>query len=70
MTVLARCRNPSIVQPTSSGRLGDALRWEESRRGERFPHLYGRIEARHVVWSRPLARGTDGRFRFPEEIGP
>jgi uncharacterized protein (DUF952 family) len=51
-------------------RLGDALRWEEARGGDRFPHLYGRILARHVVWSRPLRRGTDGRFRFPEEIRP
>lgn len=51
-------------------RLGDELRWEVSRGGDRFPHLYGRLAARHVVWSRPLRRGTDGRFRFPEEIGP
>jgi uncharacterized protein (DUF952 family) len=51
-------------------RLGDDLRWEEARGGDRFPHFYGRLLARHVVWSRPLRRGTDGRFRFPEEIGP
>ncbi len=51
-------------------RLGDGLHWEEARGGEKFPHLYERLKARHVVWSRPLARGTDGRFRFPEEIGP
>ena len=51
-------------------RLGDGLRWEEARGGDRFPHFYGRLAAWHVVWSRPLARGTDGRFRYPEEIGP
>ncbi len=51
-------------------RLGDGLRWEEARDGDSFPHFYGRLSARHVVWSRPLQRGTDGRFRFPEEIGP
>ena len=53
-----------------TGRLGDGLRWEEARGGERFPHFYGRLAARHVLWSRSLRRGTDGRFRFPEEIGP
>ena len=51
-------------------RLGDDLRWEEARGGDRFPHFYGRLLARHVAWVRPLQRGTDGRFRFPEEIGP
>ena len=51
-------------------RLGDGLRWEEARGGDSFPHFYGRLAARHVLWSRPLQRGTDGRFRFPEEIGP
>jgi uncharacterized protein (DUF952 family) len=50
--------------------LGDGLRWEEARGGDSFPHFYGRLVAQHVVWSRPLARGTDGRFRLPEEIGP
>lgn len=53
-----------------SERLGTSLRWEEARGGDKFPHLYGRLAARHVVWSRPLQRGIDGRFRFPEEIGP
>jgi uncharacterized protein (DUF952 family) len=51
-------------------RLGCGLRWEEARGGERFPHFYGRLLAQHVAWSRPLRRGTDGRIRFPEEIGP
>jgi uncharacterized protein (DUF952 family) len=49
-------------------RLGSGLRWEAARGGDRFPHFYGRLAARHVLWSRPLRRGTDGRFRFPEEI--
>ncbi len=57
-----------------TGRLGEGLdgglRWEEARGGERFPHLYGQLLARHIVWTRPLQRGPDGRFRFPEEIGP
>jgi uncharacterized protein (DUF952 family) len=51
-------------------RLGEGLRWEEARNGERFPHYYGRLTAPQIAWSRPLARETDGRFRFPEEIGP
>jgi uncharacterized protein (DUF952 family) len=52
-----------------AARLGDGLRWEQARGGELFPHFYGRLAAQHVVWSRPLARGPDGRFRVPEEVG-
>ena len=58
------------LMAVETDRLGDGLRWEEARGGDRFPHFYGRLGARHVVWSRPVQRGPDGRFRFPEEIGP
>ena len=51
-------------------RLGERLQWEEARGGDSFPHYHGRLSTRHVVWTRPLQRGMDGRFRFPEEIGP
>lgn len=50
-----------------AGRLGDALRWEPSRSGQLFPHLYGPLLAAHAVWARPLPRGPGGH-RFPEEM--
>jgi len=34
-------------------RLGDAIRWEPSRNGELFPHLYGRL-----AWSAVMAHGS------------
>ncbi len=45
--------------------LGAALRWEPSRRGELFPHLYGDLPlaALRHVWDLPL--GSDGRHTFP-----
>jgi len=48
--------------------LGDALRWEASRDGALFPHLYGalRADAARAVWR--LARGADGAFVLPAEI--
>ena len=46
------------------GALGAALKWEPSRGGELFPHLYGPLPMSAVVWSRPLSLGTDGRHRF------
>ena len=50
--------------------LGDDLRWEPSRGGALFPHLYRKLRLSDVVWSRTLMIGPDGRHRFPEEIGP
>jgi uncharacterized protein (DUF952 family) len=40
--------------------LRDALRWEVSRGGALFPHLYRRLALADVSWSRPLADGPDG----------
>src|SRR3546814_10761057 len=54
------------VDPTA---LGDALRWEASRGGKLFPHLYGELPVAAVVWSRPLPLGPDGRHVFPP-LGP
>jgi uncharacterized protein (DUF952 family) len=48
--------------------LGEALRWEPSRGGELFPHLYGVLTPASVVRSWPLPLGEDGRHRFPEDL--
>ena len=44
--------------------LGPDLRWEPSRGGALFPHLYGELPLTAVVWSRPLPLAEDGRHRF------
>lgn len=51
-----------------AGSLGDALRWEASRKGEAFPHLYGRLRARDVITEWRVARGPEGRFELPSDI--
>jgi uncharacterized protein (DUF952 family) len=45
--------------------LGEAVRWEESRGGQRFPHLYAPLPLEAVVAYGPLTRGDDGRVRLP-----
>jgi uncharacterized protein (DUF952 family) len=45
--------------------LGAALRWEPSRGGALFPHLYGPLPLTAVAWAKPLPLGTDGLHRFP-----
>ena len=40
--------------------LGDALRWEVSRGGQRFPHLYRPLLRSDLAWVRPLPLGPQG----------
>ena len=47
--------------------LGDALRWEPSRGGALFPHLYRPLRLTDVLWHRPLPL-VDGIHRFPPEM--
>jgi uncharacterized protein (DUF952 family) len=46
--------------------LGDALKWEVSRGGDLFPHLYGPLPLAAVLWAKPLPLGSDLRHVFPE----
>lgn len=49
-------------------RLGAALKWEVSRGGALFPHLYAALDPAAATWVRPLPLGEDGRHVFPEPI--
>ena len=44
--------------------LGPELRWEPSRGGALFPHLYRELRLADVRWRRPLPL-VDGAHRFP-----
>lgn len=46
--------------------LGDALRYEPSRGGALFPHLYGVLPMDKVSWARPLPLRADGSHDIPE----
>ena len=45
--------------------LGAAVRFEPSRGGALFPHLYGPLPLRAVTAVRELPLGADGRHVFP-----
>ncbi|MCC2976718.1 DUF952 domain-containing protein [Sphingomonas sp. PL-96] len=45
--------------------VGDAIRWEPSRGGQDFPHLYGTLTLDVVVAYSPLEREHDGSVRLP-----
>ena len=45
--------------------LGDKLKWEPSRGGALFPHLYGALELKQVQRVDPLPLDETGRHDFP-----
>ena len=47
---------------------GEALKWEASRGGDLFPHLYADLPLDAVLWERPLALGDDGLHVFPNMV--
>jgi uncharacterized protein (DUF952 family) len=49
-------------------RLGSALKWEPSRGGQNFPHLYGTLPLALVHSVTEIQRGFDGKPIFPPEI--
>lgn len=46
--------------------LGAAVRYEPSRGGDLFPHLYGPLDPRAALWAKPLPVGADGVHVFPD----
>lgn len=47
--------------------LGTALRYEPSRGGAMFPHLYAPLDPKQARWIAPLPRGEGGHV-FPEDV--
>lgn len=47
-------------------RLGEAVRWEPSRGGALFPHLYGPLPAAAVLVARAFEIDGDGVMRFAD----
>ena len=45
--------------------LGDALKWEPSRGGALFPHLYRALNLSDIAWHLPLPL-VGGAHQFPE----
>ena len=48
--------------------LGEALKWEPSRGGALFPHLYRMLKLEDVAWAQPLPL-VDGAHQFPAGLG-
>ncbi|MGY6632829.1 MAG: DUF952 domain-containing protein [Alkalilacustris sp.] len=56
-----------VLVALDSTRLGAALRWEPSRGGQLFPHLYRPLRRDDVAWDKSLPLGATGHI-FPEGV--
>lgn len=57
-----------VLVAVDAPRLGPALRWETSRGGDLFPHLYGPLDAAAALWTLPLPLDADGVPVIPTEV--
>ena len=55
-----------ILLEVDADALDETLRWEPSRGGQLFPHLYGALPTSVVVGEVELPVGPDGLHVFPE----
>lgn len=56
-----------VLLAIETDRLGEALKWEPSRGGQLFPHLYRDLTRADVVWDKSLPLGAAGHI-FPEGV--
>lgn len=48
--------------------LGSSLKWEKSRKGALFPHIYEPVPMNAVIWAHPLVLDEEGLHIFPEHL--
>ncbi len=61
-------QNDLVLLYVDTARLGDRLKWEPSRGGALFPHLYAALNLTAVTKIEPLPLGPDGSHLFPAGI--
>jgi uncharacterized protein (DUF952 family) len=62
-------QNDLLLLHVDTARLGKPVKWETSRGGALFPHLYGALALDAVIKAEPLPLGPDGRHIFPSLTG-
>jgi uncharacterized protein (DUF952 family) len=56
-----------VLLACDSDRMGPDLKWEPSRGGALFPHLYRPLRLGDVLWDKSLPLGATGHI-FPEGV--
>lgn len=55
-----------VAIPTAP--LSERLKWEPSRGGALFPHLYEPLDPDLAAWAKALPLNEDGSHRFPADL--
>jgi uncharacterized protein (DUF952 family) len=55
-----------VIATVDLAALGNMVRWEVSRGGALFPHVYGQLPLSAVLASGPVQRAADGTVRLPD----
>ena len=58
-------RGDLVVAAIDLAALGGAVRWEPSRGGALFPHVYGTLGPEHVLAAEALSRAAEGEVARP-----
>jgi len=56
-----------VIMACETGTLGAELKWEVSRGGALFPHLYRKLTVEDIIWEDELPL-IDGTHDFPEDV--
>jgi len=65
-----RGQNGIVLLSVDAAKLGPDLKWEPSRGGDLFPHLYAPLNIDAVLETIPLPLAEDGIHVFPEGFPP
>jgi uncharacterized protein (DUF952 family) len=63
-------REDLLLIKLDAGALGDELRWEPSRGGQLFPHLYAELPVAAARATYDLALSRSGVPTVPEDVAP
>jgi len=59
-------RDGLVIVAIDADRIAAKLKWEPSRGGALFPHLYAALDVAAIAWVRELPLGPDGGHVIPE----
>jgi len=63
-----RDRGDLVLVAYDPAELGAVLKWEPSRFGDLFPHLYGELPTAVALWVLPLTLAPDGVPIIPGDV--
>ncbi len=58
-----------IIIEFEAAKMSEALKYEASRDGALFPHLYGPLDLAHMTQFWPLSAGLQGRYAVADILG-